>query len=111
VARFGMTGLALSDFHDFFNAVLGGGPAPLPSHASFDVRWAGHGDRVKLDDDTFGFTGHYVTGPATIAFTAADDGTGITYTSDPRGQYNPTPEQFGAGSPAVGHERNGQFFH
>jgi hypothetical protein len=43
-----------------------------------------------------------VTGNATISFTATDDATGITYTSDPGGQ---TP----VGDPGVGHERNGVF--
>jgi hypothetical protein len=104
------THIAVTDFHDFFNAVSGGGPTPLPSRVSFDVRWAGHGDRGKIRDETFGFVGEYVTGPATISFTASDDELGVLYRSDPGGQYNPTPAQGGAGSPAVGRERNGVFF-
>jgi hypothetical protein len=52
-----------------------------------------------------------LTGAATIAFTASPDGSGVTYIADGAGQHNPTPEEFGAGSPAVGHERNGTFFH
>lgn len=100
----------VTDFHDFFNAILGGGPTPLPSHVSFDVRWSGRGERRKIRDATFGFAGRYRTGKATVSFTASDDGAGVIYTSDPDGQYNPTPAQGGAGSPAVGHERNGVFF-
>jgi hypothetical protein len=102
--------LAVDDHHDFPNSVFGGGPAPVPAHVSFDVRWEGHGERTRIRDDTFGFTGRYVTGPATIDFTASNDGAGVTYTSDRGGQYNPGPEEGGAGSPAVGHERNGIYF-
>ena len=101
----------MSDYHDFVNAVFGGGPTPLPSHVSFDVRWSGNGERRKIRDETFGFAGQYVTGDATVSFTASDDGGGVLYTSDPAGQHNPTLAEGGAGSPAVGHERNGVFLH
>jgi hypothetical protein len=93
-----------------FNAITPGAIS-IPSHVSFDVRWPGGDDRQTIRDETFGFTGHYVTSATTISFTASDDGSGVMYTSDPAGQYNPTPAQGGAGSPAVGHERNGVFFH
>ena len=75
------------------------------------MRWPGNGDRQKIRDETFGFTGHYVTSATTISFTASNDGSDVIYTSDPEGQYNPTVDEGGAGSPAVGHERNGVFFH
>src|SRR5437764_7701824 len=68
-ARLHATKIAVSDYHDFFNAVFGGGLAPLPSHVSFDLRWSGDGGRQKTRDHTFGFTGHYVTGATTVAFT------------------------------------------
>ncbi len=110
-ARLRGDNVAVTDYHDFFNAVFGGGPTPLPSHASFDVRWRGKGDRRKIRDDTFGFTGHFVSSATTISFTASNDGSDVIYTSDPAGQYNPTTDQGGAGPPAVGHERNGAFFH
>ena len=110
-ARLHATSLPLTDYHDFFNAVLGGGPTPIPSHATFDIHWSGNGDRTKIRDNTFGFLGEYTTGNTTITFTTTDDNNNVTYTSDPTGQYNPTPAQGGAGSPAVGHERNGVFFH
>ena len=110
-ARLRASNMGVEDYHDFFNAALGGGPDPVPSHVSFDVRWAGGGERCKIRDDVFGFAGQFVAGDATISFTAAQDGSGVTYTADPVGQYNPSPEQGGAGSPAVGHERNGVFFH
>jgi hypothetical protein len=111
-ARLHADEVAVTDFHNFFIAVglSQPPPSPLPSHVSFDVRWSGDGDREKIRDETFGFTGHYVTGETTISFTASNDGGGVIYSSDPGGQYNPTVNEGGAGSPAVGHERNGVFF-
>jgi hypothetical protein len=102
--------VSVRDFHDFFNAVKGGGPKPVVSHVSFDVRWHGRGHHRKLHDKKFGFEGDYITGPTTISFTAKQDGSPIVYVSDPGGQHNPTPKQGGAGSPATGQERNGIFF-
>jgi hypothetical protein len=109
-ARLHANHVAVKDYHDGFNAILGGGPDPLPSHVSFDVRWAGHGARQKIRDETFGFAGSYVASPTTIGFTASVDGAGVTYSPNAAGQYNPTVDQGGAGSPAVGIERNGRFF-
>ena len=109
-ARMRVENLEVPDYHDFLNAVQRGGPAPVPAHVTFDVRWAGHGKKRKLRDKTFGFSGTYVTGPATVTFSASNDGGDVTYTSDPEGQHNPTTAQGGAGSPAVGRQRNGVFF-
>jgi hypothetical protein len=109
-ARLAMSNVEVPDFHDGFSAIFGGGPDPIPGHVSFDVRWAGHGDVQRIHDEDFHFEGRYVTGPATISFTTANDDSDVVYTSDPDGQFNPGPEDFGAGSPAVGHERNGIFF-
>jgi hypothetical protein len=109
-ARMRADNVAVPDFHDFFNAILGGGPAPVRSHVSFDVRWSGDGERQKIRDTTFGFEGHFATGTATISFAARDDGGGVIYTSDRFGQHNPTLGEGGSGSPAVGYERNGIFF-
>jgi len=97
--------LKTQDFHDILNAFgLVQGPPPVPSRVSFDVEWAGHGAAVDLHDATFGFTGHYVEGPARISFTASNDTGSVVYGSDPAGQTNPAP-------PAVGTEQNGVFFH
>jgi hypothetical protein len=109
-ARLRGESMAVPDYHDIINAIFGGGPSPAPAHVSFDVRWLGHGERRKVRDEAFGFIGEYVTGDAQITFTAQVDG-GPVYRSDPGGQFNPSPDQGGAGSPAVGHERNGIFFH
>jgi hypothetical protein len=93
--------LAVPDFHDIVNAIS---PSPHsePGHVTFDVQWAGDGDHKTIRDETFGFTGQYVAGHATISFTATDDNTGIVYTSDPGGQVT-------AGG-GIGSERNGVFF-
>ena len=109
-ARLHATRVPVSDYGNFFNAITPGATS-VRSHVSFDVRWPGGGDRHKLRDAKFHFTGHYVTSPTSISFTASHDGGRTIYASDPAGQYNPTVDQGGAGSPAVGHERNGVFFH
>ena len=110
-ARMQLSNVAVRDFQDVLTAVMGGMPAPVPAHVSFVVRWAGHGKARRIRDRRFRFSGRYVPGPATIAFTASNDGSGVTYTSDPAGQRNPGPGEGGAGSPAVGRQRNGVFFH
>jgi hypothetical protein len=110
-ARFHARDVAVTDYHDFFNAVFGGGPTPVPAHVSFDVSWSGNGDRQKIRDEKFGFAGHYVTGATTISFKARNQRGEVIYASDHAGQYNPSVDQGGSGSPAVGHERNGVFFH
>jgi hypothetical protein len=102
--------LPVPDFHDGFSAIFGGGPDPIAGHVSFDCHWAGHGEVQRVTDNDFKFTGRFVGGPATISFTAQNEGDDVVYTSDPDGQHNPGPDEFGAGSPAVGHERNGIFF-
>jgi hypothetical protein len=103
-ARFRGQSVKVTDYHDFFNAVLGGGPTPLPSRVSYDVRWSRSGDRQAIRDSTFGFVGDYVPGSATITFEAMDDHGSVIYMSDAAGQSN-------VGQPAVGVERNGVFFH
>lgn len=104
-ARLRVHALKVLDFHDILNALgVVAGPDPVPSRVSFEVRWSGHGDPVELHDTTFGFMGHYVTGPATISFTATNDAGDVVYSSDATGQSN-------VGTPAVGTEQNGVFFH
>jgi hypothetical protein len=105
-ARLHAAHVPVTDFHNFFIAVglSEPPPAPVPSHVSFDVRWAGSGDRQAIRDDTFGFAGHYVACNATINFTASNDGGDVIYRADTTGQYN-------VGQPGVGRERNGVFFH
>jgi hypothetical protein len=103
-ARFQGQSVKVTDFHDFFNAVLGGGPTPVPSRVSYDVRWSGGGRRQAIRDSTFGFVGEYVPGTASITFEAMDEHGTVIYRSGAAGQSN-------VGQPAVGTERNGVFFH
>jgi hypothetical protein len=100
-ARFHARDLPLEDFTDFVSSITPGASGK-PGHVSFDVHWAGGGMRTRVRDATFDFAGDYVAGPITIDFETMDDGTGVTYTSDPTGQIT-----VGGG---VGHERNGRFF-
>ena len=102
-ARFHAESLAIDDYHDFFNAIAEPpDPAPRPSHVSFDVRWHGGGDRMKVRDADFGFVGQFVAGEATIDFSCRNDDSPVVYTSLADEQ-----STVGAG---VGHERNGVFF-
>ena len=105
-ARLRVQALKIPDFHDLFNSLglVPGGPPPVPSRVSFEVRWAGHGAPVDLHDSTNGFSGHYVEGPATIDFTASNNNSSVVYRSDATGQSYPGP-------PGVGTEQNGVFFH
>ena len=93
--------LAIPDFHDFFNAVSPN-PSSLPSHVSFEVRWAGGRVATPVHDSTFDFSGTFIESDATIDFTVRNDGNSVVYRSDPAGQSSD-----GAG---VGRERNGVFF-
>jgi hypothetical protein len=104
-ARLRVQALKIPDFHDLLNSFgLVPGPPPVPSRVSFEVRWAGHGAPVDLHDSTFGFSGHYVTGPTTISFNVSNNNSSVVYSSDATGQSNPGP-------PGVGTEQNGVFFH
>ena len=102
-ARYHATNVAINDYGNFFNAVSPKpNPPPKPSRVSFDVRWHGGGDRRQLSDPTYGFAGEFVDGPATVAFTAANDGSKVIYRSLAAGQH--------ALYAGAGHERNGVFF-
>lgn len=98
-----MERLRIPDFYNFGNAVSPS-PASTPSRVSFDVRWAGGGGRSHIRDETYGFVGDFVTGEATISFTARNDGSKLVFRSDPDGQ--DTTDR----PAAVGRERNGVFF-
>ena len=102
-ARMRGQSVKVSDYHDLFNSILGGGPAPIPARVSYDVRWFGGGAASHIRDTTFGFVGDFVAGRAEITFSAMNDHGDVLYESDAAGQSNPL-------SPAVGTERNGVFF-
>jgi hypothetical protein len=103
VARLVGDGVAVGDYHDFFNAIAETpDPASLPAHVSFDVRWLGGGDRLRIRDADFGFVGNFVAGDATIDFSCKNDDSPVVYGSVADGQSTV--------SAGVGHERNGVFF-
>jgi hypothetical protein len=100
----------VNDYHDFFNAVGFGDITPVPARVDYEVTWHGGSDHVTLSDPDYRFSGDFITGLATISFTAQNDHGDVVYRSDSEGQRNPGPEEGGAGSPAVGTEQNGEFF-
>ena len=104
-ARFRGQSVKVTDYHDFFNAVLGGGPTPLPSPRELRrplVRATARARRSATRRS--GSSASTSPSTASISFVAMDDHGSVIYRSDPAGQTN-------VGQPAVGTERNGVFFH
>ena len=102
-ARMRGQSVKVSDYHDLFNSIEGGGPAPVPARVSYDVRWLGGGAASHIRDTRFEFVGDFVAGPAQISFTAMNEHGDVLYESDAAGQSSPL-------TPGVGTERNGVFF-
>jgi hypothetical protein len=101
--RFHLANFAVPDYGNFFNAIAKHpNPPPKPSHVTFDVRWHGGDDPQQIRDAKFGFLGTFVDGPATVSFTARNDGSNVLYRSVSSGQ-----KALYAGA---GTERNGVFF-
>lgn len=69
---------------------------------SFDILWHGNGDPQQLRDAKYGFSGTFISGDATISFSAKNNGSPVVYRSQPGGQ-----KALYAGT---GTERNGVFF-
>jgi hypothetical protein len=101
-ARFHASGYAIHDYGNFFNAVARQPKDVKPAKVSFDVRWHGNGDPQQLRDAKFGFSGTFISGGASIAFTAKNNDSPVVYRSVPAGQ-----KVLYAGT---GPERNGVFF-
>lgn len=89
------------DFHDFGNALFGGGPAPLPAIVSFEVRWSGVNDRVNIKNPANGFAGEYVRGQAQMEWTA---------TVGPYHYVSAPLETSASEFAELGTERNGSFY-
>ena len=89
------------DFHDFLNAVFGGGPAPVPAVVSFKVVWSGVDDRVNVVNRGNGYAGEFVRGQAQMEWTATSGD--FQYVSSP---LSTSSSEFAE----LGHERNGSFF-
>jgi hypothetical protein len=96
-----MTDYQTREFHDIGNS-LGGGPSD-PGVVSFDMHWAAGGRRaVQSDGKTFRFRSRITT--ATVEWSGANEATGMQFDSDP----GSTSHSVFA---AIGHEKNGAFFH
>jgi hypothetical protein len=92
--------LATRDYGNIPNA-LKQGPF-VDATVSFDIRWKGGGDRVKISDPMNDFGGTFVEGPATIKW-SGENAKGEFFRSDPA---NTSISHFAE----VGKERNGVFF-
>jgi hypothetical protein len=93
--------VAVTDFHDFGNALFGGGPAPVPATLSFEVRWSRGGQRARVTNLDQGFTGKYFRNHAQMEWSATTGD--FRFVSGPAGT---SASAFAE----VGHERNGSFF-
>ena len=89
------------DFHDFSNALFGGGPPPGPATLSFEVRWSRGGERTRITNLDQGFTGKYFRNRAQMEWSATSGD--FKYESGPAGTSSSVFAE-------VGHERNGSFF-
>jgi len=101
-ARLFVEDLRLFDMHDLTTALtLNTGDAAV---VTFDVEWAGGGERVRVRDETLGFRGRFVTGDAKVNWEGTNLTTGFHFESNADGQtvFN--------GASYVGSERNGAFF-
>jgi hypothetical protein len=91
--------LAVPDYHDFVNSLLGAGS--VPAVVSFDVRWHDIQSRRNRNEPDFGFAGEFVVTGASIEWSARQ--TGFSFQSDPASTSSTVYA-------IVGHERNGVFF-
>ena len=100
-ARFALSDFQTRDFHTIGNSILGG-PSD-PAIVSFEMVWAGHGQSlVQTDGSTFSFDS--VISTVTVEWSALNEATGMRFQSDPA---STSHSEFAA----VGHEKNGVFFH
>jgi hypothetical protein len=100
-ARFALSNFQTRDFHTIGNSVTGG-PSD-PAVVSFAMSWSGHGTRVvQTDGSTFSFDS--VISTVAIEWSALNQTTGMSFVSDPAAT---SQSKFAA----VGHEKNGVFFH
>jgi hypothetical protein len=93
--------VAVTDFHDFGNALFGGGPPPVPATLSYEVRWSRQGEVARITNEEQGFTGKYVRNQAQMEWAATSGD--FSYRSGPASTSSSVFAE-------VGHERNGSFF-
>jgi hypothetical protein len=100
-ATMAATDVAVLDFHDFANALFGGGPAPVPADVSFEVHWSDVLDRVKITNVPQGFAGTFLRTSATMEWSATVGN--FSFVSRPA---RTSTSVFAE----IGQERNGDFF-
>ena len=99
------TKVAIDDYGNIGNALLGGGPAEIPGKVSFSVEWVQSGDPFTIDntDDPSlggGFEGKFLPSAAQMEWTARVGD--LKFVSDPLvTSSRPFAE--------IGHEANGVF--
>jgi hypothetical protein len=93
--------IVLTDFHDFNNALFGGGPAPKPVTISVRVRWSGIDNRLRITNADQGFTGKFIVNQAQMEWAATTED--FIYVSQPA---STSKSDFAE----LGHMRNGSFF-
>jgi len=99
-ARYALTDWAVPDYHTVLNSLFGG-PSD-PGVASFDIRFAGGGEKaVQTDGETFSFD--CVVSSATVEWSGTNQTSGWHFASDARA----TSSSLYA---AVGHLKNGVFY-
>lgn len=98
-ARMHLENYAVPDFGNLRNGLTGG--SSVPATVSFDVRWSGMTKRGPRNDDELRFTGDFILGNATTAWSSRQSG--FTYVSD-------AIETSKSQSAVIGRERNGIFY-
>jgi hypothetical protein len=92
--------LAVPDFHDLVNAILGG--PSVPGRVSFRVEWAASRNRQRFHNESLQYDGQMALTTATCAWRGQ--------TSEARYRSNPDPATQVSVYAQVGHVRNGVFF-
>lgn len=92
--------LAVPDFHDLVNAILGG--PSIPGVVSFRVDWAASRQKHHFHNESLAYDGRMVLTSASCAWTGQ--------TAEARYVSNPDPATQVSVYAQVGHMRNGVFF-
>jgi hypothetical protein len=100
-ASMSVRNIVITDFHDFNNALFGGGPAPKPVTLSVRVRWSGINNRLRIANADQGFTGKFITNQAQMEWAATTED--FIYVSQPA---STSSSDFAE----LGQMRNGSFF-
>jgi hypothetical protein len=104
------TNVSIDDYHDFGNAIAGGGPGipgpHTPAQVSFRVEWSGVNSRANVRNTASplnggGFAGEFVRNAAQMAWSATVGN--LKFVSD---ALTTSSSVFAE----IGHERNGSFF-